>query len=835
MPRNIIKRLLNFEKRHGKTLIGLSIGLLVSLFILLLQNMGGMIDNLELLLLNTRNSVRYARNKDRRVGKLEYREKRLGKADEISIIKLDGTAFEKFGIFPFERSVYARALNAFRPGQAQIVLDWSVKESQGAARFYRIYVAEQAIQTATDLNKARLITTVQSAFEQVFFEYAVARTADYYFAVTTVDEKGVENRAIVPNRNATIYPMRVIIKPAFEKEAQAIVATTMARIKKEQPRKLPRLRDPVVKADQMPFTHITARHNYPEAIFYDIFFLRYRDPENDQIFFNALKQTSKIFVDYFTRFGIQDPYQDFKQRLQALQPFSIPTDKDLSKSRRVMYPTQIDLPIVPVLNNIQGIGLATPKADRDDTVRSMRMIQQFKNDIIPGRFYPSAPLVLALHHFNVPLSRIRIELGSHILIPNAWIRVRKPNGTLIRVDKQDIRIPIDEDGVMHINYVGEEGTFLDSRGPSASFANFHKKAQNPSTLANKIYLVGLHELGVRTRERTTDYWLTPMGQMYGIEVMANALNTIITRQFMYHLPSATNVVTVLFFSLLLGLVMPRISILRGALVGLLALLLVSFGAYILYEQNHIINMTLPLFAIFLTFLFSAVYKTSVEESQKRLITSQFSKFVSSDVVRELIKDPDRVRLGGERREVTVLFSDIRSFTTLSEQMEPEELVAFLNEYLGAMTARVIANRGTLDKYVGDEIMAFWGAPLDEPDHAFLACCTALEMMEELRRLNRSWPPERRLNIGIGINTGITLVGNMGSESRMDYTIMGDMVNLGARLEGINKMYGTNVIISEFTYEAVRDRVVVRELDKVRAKGKLEPTTIYELLDIREKA
>jgi adenylate cyclase len=164
-------------------------------------------------------------------------------------------------------------------------------------------------------------------------------------------------------------------------------------------------------------------------------------------------------------------------------------------------------------------------------------------------------------------------------------------------------------------------------------------------------------------------------------------------------------------------------------------------------------------------------------------------------------------------------------------MNAEELVALLNEYLTAMTGIVLKYRGTLDKYVGDEIMAFWGAPLVLPDHALLACRTALEMMSRLDQMNRAWPENRRMNIGIGLNSGEVLVGNMGSEARMDYTIIGDSVNLGARLEGTNKYYRTNVIISEFTYEMVKDNVIVRELDLVRVKGKNRPVRIFELLDV----
>ena len=190
-------------------------------------------------------------------------------------------------------------------------------------------------------------------------------------------------------------------------------------------------------------------------------------------------------------------------------------------------------------------------------------------------------------------------------------------------------------------------------------------------------------------------------------------------------------------------------------------------------------------------------------------------------------------LGGVDKQLTVFFSDVRGFTTLSESMTPQELLNHLNEYFTVMTNIILEYKGTLDKYVGDEIMCFWGAPLPQEEHALLACQCALRQQKALDELNESWPPEKRISIGIGINSGIMTVGNVGSEGRMNYTLMGDPVNLGARLEGTNKQYGTTIIISEFTYGLVKDQVVARELDNIRVKGKNKPVLIYELIDCED--
>jgi adenylate cyclase len=202
----------------------------------------------------------------------------------------------------------------------------------------------------------------------------------------------------------------------------------------------------------------------------------------------------------------------------------------------------------------------------------------------------------------------------------------------------------------------------------------------------------------------------------------------------------------------------------------------------------------------------------------------------------MLKNPDKLKLGGDKKELSVLFSDIRGFTTLAEEMEPEALVNLLNEYLTEMTDVVFEFDGLLDKYIGDAVMAVWGAPLEQTDHPVRACRTALKMLDRLTKMQQQWEAEGtpRLDIGIGINTGPMVVGNMGSERRFDYTVMGDSVNLASRLEGINKEYGTQVVISEFTYEQVKDDFFCRELDAVRVKGRARPVNIYELVALRSE-
>jgi adenylate cyclase len=322
--------------------------------------------------------------------------------------------------------------------------------------------------------------------------------------------------------------------------------------------------------------------------------------------------------------------------------------------------------------------------------------------------------------------------------------------------------------------------------------------------------------------------------MFGIEMMANTVTQLINRDFIHFSKGYIDILLIVIFGLLISYIVGRKSILYSyATIFALAIVYFFVVVFIFDKYRYVLNLSAPLITSMFTLFTMIAYRILTEEKEKKVIQGMFSNYVSKSIVDELIKHPEKLELGGEERNITVLFSDIRGFTTLSEKLTSQELVAHLNEYLSAMTDIIFKYEGTLDKYVGDEIMAFWNAPLEQENHAELACLAALEMMSKLHNLNENWPEDRNLNIGIGMNTGLMTVGNMGSKSRMDYTLMGDNVNLGARLEGTNKIYGTNIIISELTYVEIKDQFICRELDNIRVKGKQKPVMIYEVMDTVE--
>jgi adenylate cyclase len=254
---------------------------------------------------------------------------------------------------------------------------------------------------------------------------------------------------------------------------------------------------------------------------------------------------------------------------------------------------------------------------------------------------------------------------------------------------------------------------------------------------------------------------------------------------------------------------------------------VNFWAFL---HGWWLNLLVPALTLSTNVLLVSLYRSLFEEKEKRRVRTAFGQYLSPEVIRRLLVNPQLVE--PKKTDITVMFSDIRGFTTISEKLDAQELALFLNQYLSDMTGLVFEHHGTLDKYIGDAVMAFWGAPFEEPGHAARGCQTALKMMDRVREMQKKWEAEGKphLDIGIGLNTGVASVGNMGSVLRYGYTALGDTVNLSSRLEGLNKDYGTHILVNETTYAAAKDEgFVFRELDLIRVKGKLQPVTIYELI------
>jgi adenylate cyclase len=330
-----------------------------------------------------------------------------------------------------------------------------------------------------------------------------------------------------------------------------------------------------------------------------------------------------------------------------------------------------------------------------------------------------------------------------------------------------------------------------------------------------------------------DVFETPFsnGRMPGINIHAAVADDVLSNRFIREAPSRVRIAAVIAAALLVGLAATQLPAWWASGATVVALAVFASATTRAFAAGYWVNVTQPVLASSLALFGGVVYQYFVEGREKRKMKKLFGQYVSKDVYEQLVADPSRARLGGQRREMTVLFSDIRGFTTVTERGQPEEIVRMLNEYFTRMVAIVFHHHGTLDKFVGDMVMALFGAPLDDPKHADHAVEAALEMIEALHELNARWQAEGRpaLDIGIGINSGSMIAGNIGSEAIMSYTVIGDAVNLGARLESLNKEYGTRIIISETTRAGLRGRYLFRSLGDVVVKGKTQPVAIFELV------
>lgn len=462
-------------------------------------------------------------------------------------------------------------------------------------------------------------------------------------------------------------------------------------------------------------------------------------------------------------------------------------------------------------------------------------LEQFQNAAgSAGHFNPlvdfdgvSRRVPLLVEHDGNYYEALSLAVLRRYLDP-AWLRpvFPAPGAAMewleVRNAERSWRIPVDENAAVLIPYRGPERSF-----PYLSAVDVLQGKVAADRLAGRIVLVGTSAPGLM------DLRATPVGATYpGVEIHANLIAGMLDGQLREKpgfVLAAETLLLLAFGGLLIALLL-RLPPLRAALLALGALLGAVAVNFSLWSAGVVLPLASIVLLILLLYALDAAWGYFFEARSKRQFAELFGQYVPPELVDEMARDPESYSMEGCNRELSVLFSDIRGFTSISEGLDPRELSQLMNAYLGAMTEVVRRQRGTLDKYIGDAIMAFWGAPVANPDHARAAVLTALDMQRELRRLDapfqaRGWPV---LQIGIGINTGTMTVGDMGSPVRKAYTVMGDAVNLGSRLEGITKQYGVGIIISATTRAQCGD-IVCRELDRVRVKGKDEPVAIYEPL------
>ncbi len=493
--------------------------------------------------------------------------------------------------------------------------------------------------------------------------------------------------------------------------------------------------------------------------------------------------------------------------------------RNASRNERLQPLRAVDYhsPIKPFVERAVSLGHVYTIPDPDGVTRYEYLALRYG---ARDHYYPSFALEVARLFLDVPRERASLRLGEGVTL-------------------EDRFVPSDQKSRMLINYLGPERTF-----PYVSATDVIHNRVAPGRFQGKLVLIGTTALG------TYDQKTTPFSaNVPGVEVIATVVENILHGQFLIKniWSGPLDFGLTLVFGLTLGMILPRMKAVTGAALAISVLVGYGLAAFYLFQRQGIwVGVVYPMATIALTFVSITVLRFMTEEQQKKEIRQMFSSYLSPAIVGELIKDPMKARIGGSRKEVTMLFSDIIGFTSFSEKREAEEVVAQLNEYLNAMTDIVFHWHGTLDKFVGDALVVFWGAPLEQPNHVELAVKCALHMRKRVTELQSQWIAEGKppLDIGIGINTGMAVVGNIGAEGKkMDYTVIGDHMNLAAKIETFTRTLAYRIVMTEYSAERLKSliaagtvpgapvrigHVKLTKLGAVSIKGKDRPIVIYGL-------
>lgn len=531
---------------------------------------------------------------------------------------------------------------------------------------------------------------------------------------------------------------------------------------------------------------------------------------------SAARDHDEILADALLRSRVVLAQSAYSQRYGSLRSESvvqapIATLGSDPKPFLLRYPALV--PNIEVLEKAaKGRGMVTILPDPDGVVRRVPTVLVAKNRIMP----------------SLTMELLRVATGQSTFL------VRSDKSGVQGVVVAGAQIPTDHAGQFWVYFTERE------RGRYVSAKDVIDGSAPPQSLAGKLVLIGTSATGL------FDLKATPLDPaMPGVEVHAQVLENILTQTGLLRpaYASGAEVVLALFVGLIFILFAPMLAATAIFIFGAaIAAIMVGASWYFFTESKLLIDVAYPLISSFAVFLAMISFNYFRGEAERRQIRGAFSQYLSPALVEQLAQDPDRLVLGGETRNMTILFSDVRGFTSISEQYrtDPQGLTRLMNRFLTPLSNAIVERNGTIDKYMGDAIMAFWNAPLDHEKHALSACEAALDMLSKIEEINAERKREASengqtylpLDMGVGINTGECMVGNMGSDLRFDYSVLGDSVNLASRLEGQSKSYGVPVIIGSETARQVGSEFATIELDTIRVQGKSEPEVIYTILGRR---
>jgi len=642
---------------------------------------------------------------------------------------------------------------------------------------------------ASQLVNIRLIEQLEAISYDARLRLFMPKTQDKRIVIVDIDEKSLAEEGRWPwGRDR----LGVLLDKLFERHHSAAVGFDVVFAERDESsglKVLDRLGQNELK--NLPQFRSTIEQLRPQL-------------DHDRLFAEKLKNRPVVLGYYFT---------SNDNRISGVLPApTMPAGTFKGKRTDFIGAAGYGANLPELQQSAHSAGHFNPQPDSDGVTRRVPMLMEFK-----GGYYESLTLAM-----------MRVLLGDSNLEAVFESSAGNRDDALEWLKVARLRIPVDENACTYIPYRGPQGSFRYI--PAADI--MHDRVA-PAELQGAIVLIGTTAPGLM------DLRSTPVGPVYpGVEIHANLLAGMLDHTILQK-PGYTlgaEVAILLLFGVILAIALPLLSPAKGSLVSLAAITAAAGLNLSIWQSGQLIlPVASSLLMIVTLFVLNMSYGFFVETRAKRQITGLFGQYVPPELVDEMSENPENFSMEGESREMTVLFSDVRGFTTISEGLSPKELSKLMNDYMTPMTQIIHHHRGTIDKYIGDAIMAFWGAPVRDPDHARHAVLAALEMQATLAVLRpqfiaRGWP---EIKIGVGVNTGVMSVGNMGSEFRMAYTVMGDSVNLGSRLEGITKQYGVGIIVGETTRESVPE-VLFRELDRVRVKGKDEPVAIYQPLGLKEQ-
>ncbi len=577
--------------------------------------------------------------------------------------------------------------------------------------------------------------------------------------------------------------------------------------------------------EESPLSQVLAKTDLEKRVSEDLIKEYKGKFDNDKILTDSIKKASNVVLGYYfftegdeqAKHITKDQEQKAKRLISKSQISLVTSDAAKSNENFLIRRGYgIESSIESISRACKNYGFLNIFPDTDGIVRKVTFPVKYKNE---DDWYGSFPL----------------QILRNYLDENIQLRVSDKAIKVLALGEKII--PVDESGALFVDY-----SFSFQSFPTESFVDVMNGTVNdPSQFKDKIVLIGITDPGL-----VRDTWPTPTEMVVpGIKIHAQTIDTILNKRFISYARTMMNgqfiyssdkinifnLLAIILLGIVLIFAIPKVPHASyGAYISLLLVAGYIFAIFYLFHNVKIrLNMFYPLSSIALVYTTQALYRALTTERKAREIRGAFQTYVPPQIVDELIKNPEKLKLGGERKVVSILYSDVKGFTTISENLSPEELVEFMNNYLTPMSDIVFKYEGTLDKYIGDAVLAFYGAPLPQEDHPLRVVFSALDMISALKQLRKKLKEENKplIDIGIGINTGEVSVGNMGSNTRLDYTIMGDNVNLTQRIEELTRIYKNNILLSQFTYQKIKEQILCREIDEVTVRGRTQGVKIYE--------